>query len=260
MTKSEDTQPVFPPEIEEIIFSLYAQRNLKKSGNLILVAKRVYHWLRPWLYEVVIFHEDTTHDRLKFNSALLEIHGQHVRHILFWEITALKHYSDNPVACLSWCPHVVNVALWSFNIVYDGALVNKLLSLHLTHLSLDVSLLHSAVTKYLLSKPVAFISVTHLEIIEIIDPTTNQIEQYFPSVTHLALSQGLGPSAQDILQCWKNKLEVLVWYVGRWMFGGDPGINSTIAGDVPNDPRVVVMPQRRDCVYDWNETTRDGPG
>ena len=44
MSGREDTQPVFPPEIEEIIFSLCIQQGLENSKTLIFVAKRVYEW------------------------------------------------------------------------------------------------------------------------------------------------------------------------------------------------------------------------
>ncbi|TFK64391.1 hypothetical protein BDN72DRAFT_846637 [Pluteus cervinus] len=258
MSEPKDTQPIFPPEIEEIIFSLCAQSNLEKSGNLILVAKRVYHWLKPQLYEVVIFHGDDTHGRLRFDSNLLEVHGQHVRHILFWDLAIGTHkrYYDDPATCLSRCPNIVNVALWNPYTVYDGTLVDQILSLPLTHLSFDVSSLHYALTKYSLSKPLIFKFVTHLELIGLdISATMDEIERYFPSVTHIALNADRGLPAQDILRCWKNKLQVLVLYFGRSIFGD----NVRIA-DVPDDPRVIVMPQSQDYVYDWNEATRDGPG
>ncbi|TFK61018.1 hypothetical protein BDN72DRAFT_850022 [Pluteus cervinus] len=260
MSEPEDIQPVFPPEIEEIIFSLCTQSDLEKSGNLILVAKRVYHWLRPQLYGVAIFYDDKIPGRLRFQSDLLKVHGQHVRHLLFWDIVSQDTCYHDPATCLSWCPNVVNVAFWSPGTVYDEALVNKLLSLHLTHLSFDVSSFHSAVTHCSLSTQLTFTFVTHLELIGLkISPTANDVERYFPSVTHMALNANRGLSAQNILKCWKGQLEVLVLYLAGSTSVGDSGIDPRISGYVPNDPRVVVMPQIRGYVHDWNETTQNGP-
>ncbi|TFK69503.1 hypothetical protein BDN72DRAFT_840354 [Pluteus cervinus] len=246
---SDQPEPVFPPEIEEIIFSLCAQSNLPESGNLILVAKRVYQWLRPQLYEVVVFNTSWPHRRPSFKSDLLEVHSHHVRHILFWSGECVEKLDT----CLSWCPNVIDVALWSAETHYSSALINQLLSLHITHLSFDISTFHWGVTENCTPDEVSFRSVTHLDLVgSEITLKANQIKTYFPSVTHIAFNGRRGLPTRDVLDCWESQLEVLIWYLHRSRY-------DNTAHNLPNDPRIVVMGQDRDYVNEWIEATKDTP-
>ncbi|TFK60811.1 hypothetical protein BDN72DRAFT_965512 [Pluteus cervinus] len=201
-------EPVFPPEIEEIIFSLCLQSNLRESGNLILVARRVYQWLRPRLYELLMFNTiwpHGPHQRPKFKIDVLKVHGRYVRHILFWS----AKFNQNLETHLAWCPNLVNLAIWN-EADYSSALVNQLLSLHITHLSFDITAFHGGVWKNSMPET-SFKSVTHLDLIgSEIALKANQIKKYFPSVTHIAFNGDEGLSAVDVLDCWKGQLEVLI--------------------------------------------------
>ncbi|TFK64497.1 hypothetical protein BDN72DRAFT_846542 [Pluteus cervinus] len=250
---AEYPEPVFPPEIEEIIFSLCAQSDLSNSRNLIFVAKRVYTWIGAQLYKIAIFNSDMPTGVPRFHPDLLEVHGRHVRHIMFW----LGTYPYDRATCLSRCPNVVDVALWEHDTIYDKKLMDQLLGLHLTHLSFDVTLLHAAITKEFPSTTASFLSITHLEPIGLdITLTAEEIKQCFPSVTHMIVDGGQGLSAQSILHCWGDQLKVLIWFEEASAY---PEIAPNNVHDLPNDPRVVLIDQKRDYVNEWNERARDGP-
>ncbi|TFK69495.1 hypothetical protein BDN72DRAFT_959564 [Pluteus cervinus] len=248
----EDIEPAFPPEIEEFIFSLCAQGGLDNCKPLIFVARRVYHWLRPYLYKVVIFHEDRRHYGPRLDGKSLKIHGSYIRHILLWGVISEEQCLHDPATCLSWCPNVVDVALWDSDISYDQTLINQLLALPLTHLSFDVTVFHSHLTRYSTSKSASFTSVTHLDLIGAeVKLRVSKIKEYFPSLTHLAINEKRRLSAQVILDCWGDQLEVLIWYINRSQ--ADP------AHSVPDDPRVAVIYQVWEYVREWNKATEDGP-
>ncbi|TFK60805.1 hypothetical protein BDN72DRAFT_850241 [Pluteus cervinus] len=252
---AEQPEPIFPPEIEEIIFSLCAQSDLPNSKHLIFVAKRVYAWLRPQLYKIAIFNSTRPKGLPRFDPNLLEVHGRHLRHILLWVWT----YSHELATYLSWCPNVVDLALWGHNIIYDRTLINQLRDLPLTHLSFDVSVFHGASMTEFPSTTISFPTVTHLEPIGLdITLTAQGIKNYFPSVTHILGDETQGLSARDILDCWEDQLEVLIWYREELT---DPDLGPNNGHDLPNDPRLVLIheDQYREYVNEWNERAKDGP-
>ncbi|TFK62177.1 hypothetical protein BDN72DRAFT_848943 [Pluteus cervinus] len=242
------SNPAFPLEIEEMIFSLCVQNDLRNSKNLILVAKRVYEWLKPQLYKVVILHDDKSHfGRPKCNAELLKTNGRYVRHILLWDVVSDDPRLHNSAACLSWCPNVVDVALWRAGTTCDENLIDRLLSLPLTHLSIDITWLDEEIMDHAISKPMWFTSITHLDLIgKVITLQVEEIEDYFPSLTHIALAKSMGLPAKAILDCWGDQLEVLIWYFYD-------------TSKVYDDPRVVVISELRQYLHDWNEAATDGP-
>ncbi|TFK69499.1 hypothetical protein BDN72DRAFT_857681 [Pluteus cervinus] len=250
---SEDPQPIFPPEIEEIIFSLCAQNGVDENKNLTLVAKRVYQWLSPQLYEVAILHRAISAGRPKFSNDLMDKHGRHVRHLLFWDPTGFDASLQDPGTCISLCPNIVDLALWGSRVDFDsGTLLDQLLGLRqrLTRLSFGIDSFHSAVTQLPISTSISFISVTHLELIGLeITIKPDRIEEYFPSVTHLAFGEDKGLSANGILDCWKDQLKVLILYL-------DP--DSDDAFNIPNDPRIAVILEDSAFLQEWDEATEDG--
>ncbi|TFK60808.1 hypothetical protein BDN72DRAFT_965510 [Pluteus cervinus] len=241
------SDPAFPPEIEEIIFSLCVQTDRENNTNLLLVAKRVDQWLRPQLYKVAIVHDNRRYfGRPRFNGELLKKYGQHVRRLLLWPVSTDESCLHKTATCLSWCPNVVDLTLWQPDPGYDQRLVDQLLSLPLLHLSFDITRFHNELMKWPISRTVSFTSVTHLHLIGIhITVRAEEIKQYFPNLTHMALNGNMGISHNSILHCWKNELKVLRWHTSQ-------------TNSVSDDPRVVVMQPVRNYVHDWNEATEDG--
>ncbi|TFK64498.1 hypothetical protein BDN72DRAFT_846543 [Pluteus cervinus] len=254
MSEREDTgtQPVFPPEIEEIIFSLCIQQGLQNTKSLSLVAKRVHEWLKPHLYKVAMLYDNTSHyGRPNFDSQVLKKHGRYVRHILLWEVGSEEAYFLQPSTCLSWCPNIMDIALWHPGTVYDEDLIDRLLGLPLTHISFDITRFHNDLTKHSISKRVSFTSVTHLDLNGMrITLPVEKIKGYFPSLTHMALNKERELSAEAILGCWGDQFEVLIWYTN---------LDSETGDRLPDDPRFIALPQTWAWINEWHEATKDGP-
>ncbi|TFK71471.1 hypothetical protein BDN72DRAFT_958035 [Pluteus cervinus] len=251
-------QQVFPPEIEETIFSLAVQTDWANATNLILVAKRIHQWLIPQIYKVAIFYDSRSEDRPTFSSRALIRHGEHVRHILFYTgSSALVH---QPEECLAWCPNLLNVALWIVpSDLYDSNLVNQLLRVRLTHLSFDFSCFRVAFERNPeILLPISFPSVTHLELVNtqsFVSP--QELDEYFPAVTHLALNAAvdlLASITNDILELWTDRIRVLIWYVGVSYQQQAPSVLSkSDYPDSSSDPRHVVIEYGRGFVGTWYE-------
>ncbi|TFK69484.1 hypothetical protein BDN72DRAFT_959553 [Pluteus cervinus] len=268
---------VFPPEIEEMIFSMAVQANWSSAKTLVLVAKRVHHWLIPQLYEVVIFHENQiSNPRPKFDSGKLIDRGKHVKHIMFFQMYLL---SNRPGECLAWCPNAVDVALWITPDLYDKTLIDQLLCHRLTHLSFDFGTLRNKLGEHPeILKPTSFPFVTHLELINSTTAvTSDELREHFPALTHLALNAS-GPNFPDlehlaldafgpnlisvtpgVLTLWKDQMKVLLWYRGETTspypvaMSPDSGFPSP-----PDDARLVVIRYGRGYVGTWYEGTRGG--
>ncbi|TFK69494.1 hypothetical protein BDN72DRAFT_840346 [Pluteus cervinus] len=259
-------QPELPPEIEEIIFSLAVQDDWTSAKSLILVAKRVHHWLIPQIYKVAIFHESRPERPTpKFDSRSLITHGKHVRHAMFHNgTTRLTLLHNRPGECLAWCPNAIDVALWISDECYDKVLIEQLLRLPLMRLSLNLGCLQNTVRQYPeISAPIHFPSVTQLELINpgnLISP--HQLKEMFPALTHLALNasgHNLISMTKDVLTLWKDQLKVLLWYRGEsaseYPTLAYPEDDNPLPSD---DPRLVVIRYGRGYVGSWYEGTRGG--
>ncbi|TFK69475.1 hypothetical protein BDN72DRAFT_612635 [Pluteus cervinus] len=246
-----DLEPIFPPEIEEIIFKLAAQ-DLKEGGKLILVAKRVYHWLLPDLWKIAIFGSKIPR-RPHLRQELFEKLGQYARHLLIWDhdfnldgAVLCDRYST----CLSWCSNITDLTLWIPRKHYNKSLVDHLPRLRLTHLCFDVVMFHAELVKHSMSTHVSFPFLTHLQLLGLITPRSSEfLKGYFPSLTHLALDGDQVVSPESILDLWKDQLRVLVWMpLDADILLGDPGPS------LPDDPRIVVISEIDDMVEDWTGT------
>lgn len=171
----------------------------------------------------------------------MEIHGPHVRHILFWS----DENAQRLETCLSWCPNVVDIALWNPVTDYTTSLIQLLLSLRITHLSFDISTFDFGVQNFGPSEA-AFRFVTHLDLIgPRIFLKAKKIKTYFPSVTHIAFNEDERLSVADVLDCWKDQLEVLILTRRPKSFPS------------PNDPRITVLRQHREFMKEWIAVAED---
>ncbi|TFK59725.1 hypothetical protein BDN72DRAFT_965958 [Pluteus cervinus] len=268
MSDQPDLQAVFPHEIEEIIFSFAVQTDWPSAKNLILVAKRVYQWLIPQIYEVVVFHRNRYPlDRPRSDSRNLVHHGKYVHHIMLYngDPSETRLY-NRPGVCLTWCPNAYDVALWLTPDQYDKTLVDQLLGRHLTHLSFSFNDFKSAAARYPgISPSISFLYVTHLELINTTPlDDLKELKEYFPALTHLAVKIGSGDQisrSPDILRTWNDQMQVLSWNIGQRMLGPTPVVlersNYRIQAD---DPRIVILAYSRECVDAWYEDAAGGLG
>ncbi|TFK65773.1 hypothetical protein BDN72DRAFT_962272 [Pluteus cervinus] len=170
--------PIFPPEIEHLIFAhALAQQDLAPFPfNLILVAKRVHHWLTPKLYETIcIGKEKATEYPIKWDRAKLEKYGKFTRNLFLWALEP-----ESSLLFLTSCPNVTTLLFW---VAMNPDLMNAISHLRLTHLSINLGVIRN-VTPSLIE---SFSTITHLEYHGRVDPDLGYII-HFTSLTHLAIS------------------------------------------------------------------------
>ncbi|TFK63433.1 hypothetical protein BDN72DRAFT_321735 [Pluteus cervinus] len=184
----ENMQPVLPPELEEMIFSLAYRSDRMKGDRLFLVARRVSCWLTPIKYEVIIgkdhirFHTKST---IHLKRSDMERHGRHVRHLLVWGRLEV----DVP-DLLSLCPNLEDIAIWTESLLSSVGSTNisALTALRCTHLSINVASLIDRCGDTLPNP--AFPFVTHLDItvgITKVGVAGKAMFSHFPALTHLAV-------------------------------------------------------------------------
>ncbi|TFK59581.1 hypothetical protein BDN72DRAFT_883906 [Pluteus cervinus] len=256
-------QPAFPPELEEFIFSLAIQNDLRLAGRLLLVARRVYEWSIPHIYEVVIFRankESVPHQNLS-PELFVEI-GKHVHHMLVQ--TGSYDLEGETISCIARCPNLRSLALWiGNNFTYSQEVLNNLLSLKLKYLAFRIGAFSGGLAKQgrTLSFPLS--SVTHLELLgEIARVNSHQVKEYFPALTHFAINSfgilnlsGL----KEVLDTFGNQLEVAILYALQ--FGKadsrSPTVGVAFMGD---DPRLVMLWHGASSVDTWHDGVKGGPG
>ncbi|TFK66097.1 hypothetical protein BDN72DRAFT_880491 [Pluteus cervinus] len=164
--------PRLPPELEHDIFLLAFRSNNKEGRNLIFVAKRVFDWLIPHIFNIVRLDKARPLPT-KFNESVYKRHGKHTRH-LFIEAGYGRY--------LNLFPNVIDLAFWAD--CSGQAYISSLLQLPLTRISITPSP----------SLFQIFSKVTHLDLLthfslfdadsfaSIVQPLV-----YLPNLTHLCV-------------------------------------------------------------------------
>ncbi|TFK59377.1 hypothetical protein BDN72DRAFT_851309 [Pluteus cervinus] len=268
MSDQPHLQEAFPLEIEEIIFSLAVQTDWPSAKNLILVAKRVYQWLIPQIYEVVVFHGYRYPlDRPRSDSRNLVHHGKYVHHIMLFNGDPREtRLYNRPGVCLTWCPNAYDVALWLTPDQYDKTLVDQLIGRRLTHLSFSFNDFKTAAARYPdISQPISFPYVTHLELINN-TPLNHlkELKESFPALTHLAVKIGSGNQlfrSPDILRTWNDQIQVLSWDIGKSVSDPAPEVLARSTYQIQSDdPRIVILAYGQGYVDTWYEDATGGSG
>ncbi|TFK61068.1 hypothetical protein BDN72DRAFT_849978 [Pluteus cervinus] len=269
---SRESQPNLPTELEEVIFSLCLHNDWNNARSLFLVAKRVYQWLGPQLYAVAIFHPDKFEGRRpKYTTQSLIQHGQYVRHLLLSNSDSIDQTGlcDPVEDCISWCPNLRNVALWTIESRFE-ILKNEFHRLaglpYLAHLSIDLDALCMVIKDDTSKKSIPiFPNVTHLELLQgeqLLKP--QMIENSFPAITHLSLDGLTSPSRTDLIEValrhWGDRLQVVIWFLGTSGTNCLPEVISTSAYISHHDPRVVILTYGDHYAKTWYEGTQGGMG
>ncbi|TFK65781.1 hypothetical protein BDN72DRAFT_962279 [Pluteus cervinus] len=242
--------PVFPPEIEHIIFThaLAQQGFVPFPTNLILVAKRVHLWLIPKLFETIsVNHRHGGDYPIKWDPTRLERYGPFVRNLFLWASS-----QEMSVLCLSSCPHVTNLTFW---VATKQDMMGAMSHLRLTHLSINFTLL-AAPTPAIIE---TFSRVSHLDLLGRLDiegPIT-----HFTALTHLAISSyDITDELLRILFDRFSKLEVVVSLNVSTLYEGGVVVEGEFNPDV-DDPRIVKMVCTFESgVEDWMEDVKYGRG
>ncbi|KAF9526859.1 hypothetical protein CPB83DRAFT_857103 [Crepidotus variabilis] len=249
-----DLNPRFPPELEYLIFEM-AYTNTESSAqtdilNLILVAKRVYEWLRPFLFRVLeihVIHEDDLYFRPWLAS--LEDVGKFVRHLFVHSSNV-----EGTKRILGRCTNAHNVALWWDSTWIDSVTKPEGLGLLQTHTAIK-TLSTEAEYLGLSNLPVgAYPHLTHLDILN----TEHRSWEYWsplstlPSLSHLALTSPIvGNHAKQLLGLCK-KLQMLIIF-------NDPDKEDLL--DI-QDPRLLMIYDYHysEGVSDFHAVMRSKPG
>ncbi|TFK61597.1 hypothetical protein BDN72DRAFT_435443 [Pluteus cervinus] len=233
MSTDQDS-PKLPLELEHQIFTQALREEVADAKNLCLVAKRVFDWLIPIYYDVVVSPENFAPGRLR-----IQRYGHHVHHF---------HTSQSRlVDLLTYCPNVYNLGIWT--IVHDRD-VETILKLPVTRLSIGIQSFLERTPNF-----ATFCSrITHLDISsrELWDP--KDLLPQFPVLTHIASF----PDVDTDSASWEDgkMLKVIVVIMEeRDVFDGQLYAGEMEEGD---DLRVVRM--SFGCAYgrDWENGARGG--
>ncbi|TFK58302.1 hypothetical protein BDN72DRAFT_966380 [Pluteus cervinus] len=266
MIERESNTPLLPPELEREIFLSAVASSKVTASQLLLIAKRVYHWMLPIMYKVVICYQGKCPP-----LESLRRHGEHVRHLLLAPYDTVKHIQTAQLPdVLTFCPNVRNLALWTGD--YDLEQLNALHRLQLTHLSADIIQLSryhnpengAAAGDNPTSKDIPrsmdlkitgtrfFSSLTHVD-------TTASVENWkechilsqLPNLTHVSFDSASNPKILEPLltNCPKLLVVILVQGNDDWDYHAEE-VGEDEASNLPvHDVRVVEL----SCgfVVDW---------
>ncbi|TFK65034.1 hypothetical protein BDN72DRAFT_846116 [Pluteus cervinus] len=249
------SDPIFPPELESIIFATALA--LKDTGesalNLILVAKRVLSWLVPELMRTLAV-QTTVSDPVYYrrcNLHMLKQYGAHTRELLLW-----KDSDDNegirPDQYVSLCPNITNLLLWTG---IDNAQIDAIAHLPLMHLSVNLKELIRTNRTSLSS---LFSKITHLDLVNIMRQESEIVElKAFSSLTHLAVLESTPWGLLAMLFEHLSTLKVVVYL--------DSNCDELGVADrfdiLDDDLRVVQMTCRADmAVEEWLLDVQQGLG
>ncbi|TFK63493.1 hypothetical protein BDN72DRAFT_963884 [Pluteus cervinus] len=236
--------PHLPPELEYEIFILALENNHKDGKNLILVAKRVFDWLIPRIFRVVLLHS-TRSIPIKFNKAAHERYGHYVEH-LFIEPNEQGKY-------IGLFPNAKNLVLWTD---YNSTYVKSLLTLPLTRLSIAPSDLHPPSLELFQ----VFSKLTHLDLVSMASCWGTHLDivkelLHLPKLTHLCVMRGFSAKTLELFldrsRCPKLRVVILWEFSDNEAYlekGGFPGVY-----DDGRVLRIKCQPLR-----DWEVGARGG--
>ncbi|TFK64507.1 hypothetical protein BDN72DRAFT_846549 [Pluteus cervinus] len=220
--------PRFPPEIEHKIFviAFYDDHNMEDTGSILSVSRRVYEWLIPLVYEMVIIHHRLNWPPMGLPPQNLPRYGKCIRHL------RLKFEAE---VYLTHTPNLVNLSLIDFGAT--PKLISALANLRVAELVITLSELPKTPE---LSPFCA--NITHLDCFfdnwaPFIGPSG--WFSYFPNLTHLVAHREWESKAnveQTLRQLEKLQVFILCAYVHP------PGEFTELkVEDVSDDPRVVHL-------------------
>ncbi|TFK66115.1 hypothetical protein BDN72DRAFT_844740 [Pluteus cervinus] len=231
--------PCLPPELEYHIFLLAFQVDHKEAKTLILIAKRVFDWLIPHVFNIVRLNWARPLPT-KFNEPVYKRYGKHTRH-LFIESSGSEY--------LHLFPNVTDLAFWTR---CNQTHIPILLQLPLTRVSLYPSLELFPV----------FSNVTHLDFLTslIDEDSVGSVLQplvYLPNLTHLSVLPNTSTETLELFldkgRCPQLKV-VILWGDSDNDFAElDDDCWSEYEG---SDPRVLHV--KCEPRWDWEVGARGG--
>ncbi|TFK61970.1 hypothetical protein BDN72DRAFT_964860 [Pluteus cervinus] len=227
--------PYLPPELQDEIFLLAFQKDHKDAKNLILIAKRVFHWLIPHVFRVIRLSKDHP-TPIKSSQSAYKQYGHHARHLLI-DSTKLEEY-------LHLFPNVTDLAFWMKG---NPAYIPSLLQLSLMRLSV-----HPGAR---LLEVLTISNLTHLELTHYFDSTYIKSTPHLPKLTHLCVMDIVPPSAFNFLleeeRCPQLRVVVIWTYEDC-----EPALYER-ESPIVDDPRIVRV-KSSGGASEWEVGARGG--
>ncbi|TFK73866.1 hypothetical protein BDN72DRAFT_956201 [Pluteus cervinus] len=225
-----DYDPILPPELEQRIFQMAFRddENMKNPFRLLFVAKRVFEWLIPLLYEVVVRHPSKRWPPVGISFNLPK-YGKYVRHVLLETIEA------EGMEYLTHCRNINDLAIISLPDRFKPDQLDALTTLPLQRICIDIRVIpESPLTSALFAK------ITHLDIACFTDweSLSPNIISQFTSLTHLMML-GDDSMSSKINSITKHLPKLKLFLVISYTYQGNiverPWKNES------SDPRVVTL-------------------
>ncbi|TFK62420.1 hypothetical protein BDN72DRAFT_392100, partial [Pluteus cervinus] len=276
MTDPIESNPLLPPELEQIIFTYAVEIQTGQVTNLSLVAKRVREWLIPVVYKMVIITLSRSFPTKNyFTLDQYKKYGPHIRYLGI-SCMAIKTLDPNYLqdangsvsaliaSYLQCCPNLVDFALWGTS-VSTGTL-EALSKAPLKYLTINMSsIIH------LLGVPNAqplFPDVTHLDLRGESIAVVQFLPIHFPNLTHLALKESLasqdtikGMFERDSTRLPSRRLQILVLgFSSRLRLAYDEGFPTEKLGGLAEEHRRIIVHAFRDRIEDWETRIRGEAG
>lgn len=200
------------------------------------------------VFEVAILHPDRTCPK-EFSLDELKEYGHHIHHLLLYDWNGCPTQTEY----LTFCPNVVNLALWTGS--YSNNTIQELSHLPLKRLSIDLSQFSESVTGTYIITPeliTVFSNITHLDVASMISMWDDcEALAHFRVLTHLALFSGTDVNTFHQILEKVEGLKIIIW-----LSGSELGIKETPESfpEQIQDDRVVAL----ECCYikDWEAGAR----
>ncbi|TFK59578.1 hypothetical protein BDN72DRAFT_851199 [Pluteus cervinus] len=230
-SRDTDLYPRFPPEIEHKIFvaAFDADPMQEMVGTFLLVSKRVYDWLIPLVFEIVITYGSSKWPPRGLPPEDLPRVGKYVRHLLldFSEASTSSMY-------FTYCQNLTNLAL----VGWSSTGISALACLRPTELCVDLDVLPKIPTISPLCANVTHLDCAYHEWNHFIGPSESF--SYFPNLTHLMVrSDPYQDQGEDVDQALRQFQKIKVFVLCQYRNNMEM---KAVEPEHPHpDPRVVHL-------------------
>ncbi|KAJ7060142.1 hypothetical protein C8F01DRAFT_1370315 [Mycena amicta] len=226
MSTVESTAPILPPELEHDIFELAGWNDLDTSLVLLLVARRVYVWIEPLLYRVLLVSTENDLPRLEAlidpnaDSARADRLRIAVRHL------ALSTRMERATLTLTLrrLSSITDLALWTGD-TYPELLADMQSLTQLTRLSVNLFALLGGAKGFTLPTAEQFSPLGRITHLDVFGSTPNELIPVFgmfPALTHLALTDNYLPELIESVLALCSETSTLRLVVVVWTHGAHP--------------------------------------
>ncbi|KAJ7587128.1 hypothetical protein C8J56DRAFT_1051420 [Mycena floridula] len=267
--------PDIPLDIMRLIFEAVIEEDCYYALDLMLLARRVWNWVEPLLYRVVIISSNRRAQKfLRTITMYPDTLGIRVRKILICSGVAV----NTARTIFSALPNLQSLAVWICGPFFSADTLTKAPSLRRLSISLHSDNMTSKVDATAISSLPN--SLTHLELNSALNPAQFQsVFQHLPQLTHLMahlVDERIHPYVDSVARHIPGHLQQLLispldfslyehltlsWFMGDW----DPRIIiialPEYLGLAPDEvhPYILVEPTATDKLINWDHNPAGHP-